>query len=194
MSKPIPPELEEALQQLEIQALSFGTRFVNDSMVRQDYIQKTQQMSRELRAAYEAGSMSAREAAETANQLRNEIMELARVRSSDLGRAKAHALKAKGLDLDDLVAKYAKKMFDKDFAALTKGEQDRVLLEIVDSAGRANPKVSVRAARMGAVRRRTRRTPPGARQRTSAAASRAARLRARWRGSGSGPWALRWAR
>jgi hypothetical protein len=153
MSKPLPPELDEALQQLEIQALSFGTRFVNDSRVRQDYIHKTQQMSRELRAAYEAGSMSAREAAETANQLRNEIMELARVRSSDLGRAKAQSLKAKGLDLDDLVAKYAKKMFDKDFAALTKGEQDRVLLEIVDSAGRANPKVSLRAARMGALGR-----------------------------------------
>jgi len=146
-------ELEEALQQLEIQALSFGTRFVQDSGVRQDYIHKTQAMSRELRAAYESGSMSAREAAEAANQLRNEIMELARVRSSDLGRAKAAALKAKGLDLDQLCSKYAKKLFDRDFTNLTKGEQDRVLLEIVDSAGRANPKVSAGAARMGALGR-----------------------------------------
>ena len=147
------PELEAALEQMGIQALSFGTRFIQDAAVRQDYIHKTQQMSRELRAAYEAGSMSAREAAETANQLRNEIMEMARVRSSDIGRAKAQQLKSKGIDLDDLCSKYAKKLFNRDFANLTKGEQDRVLLEIVDSAGRANPKVSLRAGRMGALGR-----------------------------------------
>ncbi len=146
-------EFEEAIQQLEIQAMNFAVRFVQDSRVRQDYIHKTQAMSRELRQAYEAGSLTAREAAESANQLRNEIMEMARVRSSDLGRAKAQSLKAKGLDLDDLVAKYANKKFGKDFASLTRGQQDEVLLEIVDSAGRANPKVSARAGRLGALGR-----------------------------------------
>ncbi|MCA9710648.1 MAG: hypothetical protein KDK70_32700, partial [Myxococcales bacterium] len=102
---------------------------------------------------YQSGSISAREAAEAANQMRNEIMEMARVRSSDLGRAKAQSLKAKGLDLDQLTTKYAQKKFGKDFASLTRGQQDEVLLEIVESAGRANPKVSARAGRMGALGR-----------------------------------------
>lgn len=153
MTTPRNPELEEALQQLEIQAMNFAVRFIQDSRVRQDYILKTQAMSRELRATYEAGSISAHEAAETANQLRNEIMEMARVRSSDLGRAKAESLKQKGLDLDELCAKYAKKKFGQDFGSLTRGQQDEVLLEIVDSAGRANPKVSARAGRLGALGR-----------------------------------------
>lgn len=147
------PALDEAIQQMEVQALSFGTRFIQDSGVRQDYIVKTQAMSRELRASVERGSMSAREAAEAANQMRNEIMEMARVRSSDLGRAKARSLKLKGLDLDDLVAKYAQRKFNRDFSSLTRGQQDEVLMEIVDAAGRANPKVSARAARLGALGR-----------------------------------------
>jgi hypothetical protein len=138
---------------METQALSFAARFIQDSNVRQDYIQKTQAMSRELREAYEAGSISAREAAQAANEMRNEIMEMARVRSSDLGRAKAQQLKAKGLDLDDLVAKYANRKFGQDFADLARGQQDEVLLEIVESAGRANPKVNANAARLGALGR-----------------------------------------
>lgn len=146
-------ELNAALEQLKIQALNFGSRFIRDSKVRQDYMIKTQEMSRELRAAYESGRMTAKEAATAANELRNEIMEFARTRSSDLGRAKARALKAKGLDFDDLTKKYAQRLFKRDFAALTQGEQDRVLMEIVDSAGRANPKVSARAARLGAIGR-----------------------------------------
>jgi hypothetical protein len=117
------------------------------------YIQKTQEYSRQLRQAYESGAMPAREAATAANQMRNEIMEMARVRSSDLGRAKAQALKAKGLAFEKLVEKYAQQKFKTDFHSLGKPQQDAVLLEIVDSAGRANPKVSARARGLGAAGR-----------------------------------------
>ncbi len=146
-------ELDAALEQLKIQALNFGSRFIRDSRVRQDYMTKTQTMSRELRAAYEANRMTAHEAATAANELRNEIMEFARTRSSDLGRAKARAMKAKGLDFDDLTKRYSNRMFQREFANLTQGEKDRVLMEMVDSAGRANPRVNARAARLGALGR-----------------------------------------
>jgi len=52
--------------------------------------------------------------------MRNEIMEFARVKSSDLGRAKAMSLNAKGLNLDDLTNKYAKKMFKSAFDVTVK--------------------------------------------------------------------------
>lgn len=147
------PAVESSLQQLEVQALNFGHRFITDARVRTGYIQKTQEYSRQLRQAYESGAMPAREVAEAANQMRNEIMEMARLRSSDLGRAKARALKAKGLAFDKLVEKYAQQKFGKAFNGLAKTQQDAVLLEIVDSAGRANPKVSARARALGAAGR-----------------------------------------
>ncbi|MEX1365484.1 MAG: hypothetical protein AB1Z98_20320 [Nannocystaceae bacterium] len=150
MTDPRNPELHEALQQLEVQALSFATRFINDASVRRDYIVKTQALSRELRAAAESGKLSVREAAEAAQQMRNEIMEAARVRTSDLGRAKARAYKSRGLDLDDLIKKYSQEKFKTDFTSLTRGQQDEVLMEIVDAAGRPNPKFNRSTARMGA--------------------------------------------
>ena len=147
------PTLENALQQMELQALNFAYRWCKDSNVRQMYISRTQAMSRELRAAHASGGMTAKSAAKAANELRNEIMELARVRSSDIGRAKARQLKAKGLSFDDLKAKYAKKMFGVEFDRLGTANKNAVYLEIVDSAGRANPKVSAKVGRLGAAGR-----------------------------------------
>jgi predicted RNA-binding protein associated with RNAse of E/G family len=62
-----------------------------------DYMHETKEMSLELSKAYKTGQISAKQAAEAANKMRNEIMEFARIRSSDLGRAKAKSMKAKGV-------------------------------------------------------------------------------------------------
>jgi len=80
---------------MEVQAVNFGYRFTNDVHVRQEYMRKTRESAENLRAAYKNGDISARDAAKAANQMRNEIMEFARTNSSDLGRAKAKALKQK---------------------------------------------------------------------------------------------------
>lgn len=141
----------EAIQQMEAAAVNFGYRFINDAMVRAEYISRTKEMARELRAACATGSLSYRQAAEAANEMRNEIMEFARVKSSDIGRAKAAALKAKGLDLDEVLQKYAQSKFQKAFRELTSEEANRVYLEVVDAAGRPNPRVSAKTARLGGV-------------------------------------------
>ncbi len=145
--------LENSLQQLEVQALNFGYRFILDSHVRAWYIQTTQEYSRQLRQAYDSGGMTARQAAEAANQMRNEIMEMARARSTDLGRSKAQALKSKGIAFEKLLEKYAQQKFGRPFNSLGKQQQNTVLLEVVESAGRANPKVSARVGRVGAAGR-----------------------------------------
>ncbi len=146
-------ELETALHALEVEAVNFGYRLAKDARTRQWYIQKTQEMSRELRARHASGELSARRAAEMAQELRNEIMEAARARTSDMGRAGARQLKAKGLALDDLIDKYAQRKFQRGFRQLTEGQKDEVLMEVVDAAGRQNPRVNVRQAKLAALGR-----------------------------------------
>ena len=142
-----------ALQSMEITALNFGYRFIKDSRVRQEYIRRIQAMSSELKSAVQAGTKSPLEAAKVATEMRNEIMEMSRIKSSDIGLAKAKSLKIKGITFDNLVKKYAKDKFSTSFEKLTKGQQDEVLIEIVEASGRANPKMSVKAGRLGAVGR-----------------------------------------
>lgn len=139
----------EAVRQFEIQSINFGARFIKDSRVRMVYMEKTKAYAQSLTELMNKGELSPKEAAAAANQMRNEIMTWARTKSSDLGRAKAQSLKAKGLDLDALCNKYAKKLNGKLFKDLTKTEQDTVFIAIVESSGRANPKVSARAAKLG---------------------------------------------
>jgi len=116
-------------------------------------MQTTQEYAQQLRQSHASGSMTARQAADAAHQMRNEIMEMARVRSTDLGRAKARALKSKGIAFEKLLEKYAQQKFKQAFNSLGKHQQEVILLEIVDSAGRANPKVSASARRLGAAGR-----------------------------------------
>lgn len=142
-------DAEHAIRQMEVQAVNFGYRFTKDVNVRQEYMRKTRESAENLRAAYKNGDISARDAARAANQMRNEIMEFARTNSSDLGRAKARALKAKGLDLDELVERYSQRRFSKTFDSLTEAEQGKVYLDIVDSSGRSNPNVNARVRRLG---------------------------------------------
>ncbi|AFU98515.1 hypothetical protein [Simiduia agarivorans] len=141
--------VDKAIRDMEVQAVNFGYRFIGDAKVRQAYMRQTKQFSRELIASVESGAITPKQAATTANQMRNELMEFARVRSSDIGRAKAKALKARGLNLDDLMNKYANSLFKKPFRLLNGAEKDRVFIEIVESAGRARPKVNAQAARLG---------------------------------------------
>lgn len=144
-------EVKQSLRLMESAAVNFAYRFINDSRVRQAYIASTKSMSDELVKAYKLGDLTPKEAAQAANEMRNQIMEFARVRSSDLGRAKAKSLKLRGLDLDQLTNKYAGKLFKKTMSELADSDKNKVYLAIVESAGRSRPSVSAKAARLGTV-------------------------------------------
>ncbi|MBI1353592.1 MAG: hypothetical protein GC160_04545 [Acidobacteria bacterium] len=146
-------QVADALRQLEVQMADFGFRFIQDASVREQYLRKAQEYSHEIRESYRAGKITYLQAETMANEMRNELLDWARAKSSDIGRAKAVQLKAKGLALEDLVGKYSQQKFGKPPNALTAAERETVALEIVAAAGRPNPKVSVRAARLGAAGR-----------------------------------------
>ncbi len=153
MTKPNNPELEEALRQTEVAALNFAYRFINISSIRSQYIQLTQEFSQSLRAAHANGEMSAKAAAEAAHGMRNQIMEQQRAKSSDLAKAMAKQLKAKGVSFDAILEKAAQKLHGKSFSQLSNADQTAAYMEVVASAGRARPSANAFAARAGAAGR-----------------------------------------
>lgn len=141
--------VDEAIHVFEVKGFNFAIRFIQDSAVRLQYIRRIGEYSQSLRNSLSVGEISAQEAAEQANAMRNQLLEASRVRSSDIGKAAAEKLKAKGLGLGRLQEHYAQKLFKKSFEKLTKAEAERVFLAIVESSGRASPKVSSRVATLG---------------------------------------------
>ncbi|AVS61429.1 hypothetical protein C8241_06575 [Paracidovorax avenae] len=139
--------LETALSQLESASANFAQRFLKDGRVRQSYIEQTRRLSQEYRARVVSGALSPQEAATQVQSIRNEILEVQRLRSSDIGRAKAIQLKKVGLSLEALTEKYAKDKFGKSFAQMATNERNLVYLEIIDSSGRPRPSVNAAARR-----------------------------------------------
>lgn len=140
-------QLETSLSQMEAAASIFAQRFIKDGKARHNYIQQTRTLSQEYRTLVTTGSISAKEAAGQVQTIRNEILEAQRLRSSDIGRAKAISLKTNGLALNDLTAKYANNKFGTEFSNLSTSQKNLVYLEIIDSSGRARPSVTLSAKR-----------------------------------------------
>lgn len=139
--------LEFALSQMESVAFNFAYRHVKDGQVRKSYINQTLKLSQEYRANVKSGSMTAGQAAEQVHVIRNEILEAQRLRSSDIGKAKAISLKRTGITFEDLTAKYAKLKFGKMFNSLSINQKNIVYLEIIESSGRPRPSVNAAAIR-----------------------------------------------
>ncbi len=81
--------------------------------------------------------------------MRNGLLDAARLKSSDLGRAAAELEKATGKTLEELLAKYSKQLYSREFAQLSASEQDAVFVNIVRAAGRPNPRFTAIAEGLG---------------------------------------------
>lgn len=139
--------LEGSLSQMESAALNFAHRFINDGKVRMSYINQTRKLAQEYRSKVRSGVITAGEAANQVQGIRNQILEAQRLRTSDLGKAIAIKLKKTGLTLPELTEKYARNKFGTSFANLSPGNQNRVYLEIIDSSGRPRPSMNAAATR-----------------------------------------------
>lgn len=146
--------LDRALAELQATAANFAASCIQDSRVRAQYVQDIHAVSREFGDLIASGKMSAKEAAERVNVLRNQIMDLSRMRSSPTGRAYATRLKLKGKALEELMETYGKRLFGKSFSALSEGEQAAVYAEIVAAGGRADPGIVAMAESLGRIGKR----------------------------------------
>ena len=145
-------DLESALSVLKAEATNFGYRFIQDGAVRREYIARTQALVKTIKDEVRAGRLTYAEAAEEANKVRNAIMDAARLRSSDIGRASAEAAKATGRTLAELQEYYAQNL-KRSFDSLSDAEKSRVWLEIIEASGRQRPSFNVKAARLARVGR-----------------------------------------
>ena len=81
------PRLEAALHDMEGTATSFGLRYIKMAEVRTAYVQQIKEMSQSIRASVASGELSAAKGAEMAHGMRNQILDMARRRDFDYGRA-----------------------------------------------------------------------------------------------------------
>lgn len=137
-------EFERALQAMETTALAFAESAIKDPKARAEYARRTAQARNELIELVKSRKLTPHQAAQTANAMRNQIMELARATLSDFGLALSKDMKAAGRPLDYMQTVKARELFGKSFEALSATERDAVWLKIVDSAGKSNPKVNMR--------------------------------------------------
>ena len=141
--------VQKALAELQITAANFATMCINDAEVRRQYTHDTASAAAEIRLAVQSGRLSPKDAAELANKMRNELLELSRGRSSPAARAYAMQLKKDGLPMGKLAERYAQRMFGKSFASLSESQQAGVYTEIVNAAGRGNQAVAAFAKALG---------------------------------------------
>ena len=146
---------EQIIRELQATAINFAAQMEADAATRSLYERSISAMSADLRQAASSGQISWHRAAEEASLARNAIMDDMRWRSSPIGRARAEALKANGANLNTLVARQTLRRYgsNADFNALSRAQQNRVYLDIVESSGRANQVVT---GRLRAVRATTR--------------------------------------
>lgn len=143
-------QLEAALHDLESTATSFSLRYIRMAQVRTAYVQQIRDMSMSLRAAVDGGELSAARAAELANQMRNQILEMQRLRDFDYGRALAQKKKAQGISLEEAIRRAMKKLGleGKPFNTLSDIEQREVYLQVIRSAGKSDAVTTAKIPRL----------------------------------------------
>jgi putative peptidoglycan binding protein len=143
--------LDRALLALESDSVAFAQRFINDAGVRANYVREAQRFSAEVRDQVARGELTAQQGAQRATDMRNALLEAARLRNSDIGRAVSEAEKATGLGFTQLLERYATRLFGRSFAQLTAAQQDHVFAEVIRAAGRPNPRFTNLSRNLGRV-------------------------------------------
>jgi hypothetical protein len=142
-------DFQKSLELLHVETLNFATRFISDAKLRQEYLTKSKQLSNDLTHQVHSCKITPQDGAKIANSTRNLIMEQIRLKSSEIGRAYAEAIKKTGKTLPKLESRYALEKFNKAFEALSQTERNQVWLEIVASSGRPKAEVTMMVRRMG---------------------------------------------
>lgn len=142
--------VQEALDSFQAAAVSHAGWQTHDPVVRQAYRALIRKLSQRIWDRYQAGNMTADEAAQAAMEGRNFILEVSRVVSTPAGRDAAMALKAGGRTFDSLKEGYAQKLFKRPFAELDSPEQGTVFEGVIQAAGRSRPSVDAEMRALGA--------------------------------------------
>ncbi|KAI1346400.1 hypothetical protein F5Y01DRAFT_319767 [Xylaria sp. FL0043] len=116
--------------------------FLADKGIRIEYAKGVSEACKEINQYVAGGKLTVKEAAQMAFDMRQQYLVWAREKSSTLGQIFAAAMKPPDLRFDKYLNKYSQLLFQKDFSRVTASEEAKVMTAVLESAGRANPKVS----------------------------------------------------
>lgn len=135
---------EQTMTSLEGQITNVGAHLTIDTRARLLYTKEIKRMSDRLRAGAIAGRITWAAAAREAQETRNVIMELTRVRSTPVGRSFAEKMKLKGHSLNQLIATKTIELQGENaiFSRLSNTKQNAIYASIVTSAGKSNTQVT----------------------------------------------------
>lgn len=138
------PELGDALSKLLVASQAFAESYITDPSLRIKYHQKIKAAADEIMDKVRRGDITPHEGAQTANALRNTIMEWTRNKSTMIGKSAAVDMKSTGRTLEELQDDRALRLFLRPFDQLTQDQRNQVWTKIVESSGRSNLKADVR--------------------------------------------------
>lgn len=132
---------ESSIKALEAEIANAGAHLTIDTAARQTYARQIHAMAEELRSQAQSGKISWKHAAEQAQETRNIIMKTIRVNSTPVGRALAEKMKSVGRSFNEMIAKKTIDLYGPhaNFNRFSSIEQNAVYIEIVKSAGKAEP-------------------------------------------------------
>ncbi|MDA1016877.1 MAG: hypothetical protein O3A00_20765 [Planctomycetota bacterium] len=138
----------EAIEKYHSASLNFAYEAITNAAVREAYLREIQAMSDSMLKAYESGQYTAEEAANLANQFRNQILDASRARQTTLGKSVSEALKKQGKAVEELLNKYALDRFKKTFDSLDDAAKEEVFVEVIKAAGRDRKMATTLASRL----------------------------------------------
>jgi hypothetical protein len=138
-------ELSRSLRALDQTTLNFSWRMIKDHQVRTHYLKHSKETAHEIYKAVKKHRISPQQGAKEANRIRNDIMAMMRIRSSEIGRAAAEKIKPNPRTLNELEIKYARKEFNQEFSALNKPQKDYVWRKIVEASGQPDKTMTIKA-------------------------------------------------
>ena len=141
---------ENAGKALEAQIANAGVYMTIDSNTRLAYASELKKMADQLRHDATSGKITWANAAKQAQETRNLIMEISRMRSTPIGRAVAQKIKPSGILLNDLVALHTQRLHGENaaFSSLSASQKNKVYSAVIMSAGKSNAGVSNAMSRL----------------------------------------------
>lgn len=136
---------ENAIRALEADIANVGVHLTVDSAARELYARQIRAIAEQLRKDATSKKITWAQAAKQAQETRNAVMEIIRGRSTPVGRAMAEQLKREGKTLNELIARKTQQLHGKSaiFSELSSAQKNAVYAEIVKSAGKSNPRITV---------------------------------------------------
>lgn len=136
---------ENLIRSLEAEIANVGVHLAIDASARRSYVRQIKMMADNLRWKANNRRITWAQAAQEAHETRDLIRQIMRGRSTPVGRAIAEQLERGGETLNKLIARKAQELYGTNtvFDRLSSAQQNKVYVEIVKSAGKSNPRVTM---------------------------------------------------